>query len=339
VSTIANSEGGLPLPDSVRVEAAVWLARLHSDERSERTEAAFRDWLAASPTHRAAFERMTGVWESTSNLRRERTPPHTRELGRALRRVIVASAATLTVCALVTVGVLSLVRFDESTKVQVFQTAHGERRIWMLSDGSRLILNTNSRVKVAFSSRARRVTLETGQARFDVARNPARPFVVRAGGRQIIALGTTFDVHWTGDRLSIVLVEGRVAILPASASPMAATSPSASTLDAGERLELQDPGPAVKSVARLDREEAWVTDRVIFDSTRLGEAVEEINRYAPRRIRLADPSLANLRVSGTFSVSDAGAFARAVTQVFPLRITEDADTIVFHSAPDKERTQ
>jgi transmembrane sensor len=226
-----------------------------------------------------------------------------------------------------------LMRLDDSTKVQVFATAHGERRILMLSDGSRLMLNTNSRVSVAFSSRARRITLETGQARFDVARNPARPFVVQAGEHQIVAIGTTFDVRWTSDRLSIVLVEGRVAILPASGSPIAATSPSALTLEAGERLKFEGPALAVRSVARLDREEAWVTGRVIFDSTRLGAAVEEINRYAPQRIRLTNPALAELLVSGTFSVDDAGAFARTVAQVFSLRITEDPDAIVLGSAP------
>jgi transmembrane sensor len=333
VDTIRDSDGGLPLPDSVRVEAAAWLARLHSDDRSERTEAAFRRWLAASPAHRAAFERMTGVWESTSNLRREPAPPRARGIGQARRRVIVGSAATLAVCALISVGVLSLVRLDDGTKVQVFATAHGERRILKLSDGSRLMLNTNSRASVTFSSRARRITLETGQARFDVARTAARPFVVRAGEHQIVAIGTTFDVRWSSDRLSIVLVEGRVAILPASGSPIAATSPSALTLEAGERLEFEGPALAVKSVARLDREEAWVTGRVIFDSTRLGAAVEEINRYAPQRITLTNPALAELLVSGTFSVDDAGAFARAVAQVFSLRITADPDAIVLGSAP------
>jgi transmembrane sensor len=333
VGIIRDSDGGLPLPDSVRVEAAVWLARLHSDDRSERTEAAFRRWLAASPAHRAAFERVTGVWESTSNLRREPAPPRARGIGRALRRAIVGSAATLAVCALISIGVLFLVRLDDSTKVQVFATAHGERRILMLSDGSRLMLNTNSRAKVAFSSRARQITLEAGQARFDVARNPARPFVVRAGERQIVAIGTTFDVRWTDDRLLVVLVEGRVAILPTSASPLTAISSSALTLEAGERLEFQGPALAVRSVARLDREEAWVTGRVIFDSTRLGVAVEEINRYAPQQIRLTNPSLAELPVSGTFSVDDAGAFARTVAQAFSLRITEDPDAILLGSAP------
>jgi transmembrane sensor len=123
-----------------------------------------------------------------------------------------------------------------------------------------------------------------------------------------------------------------VAVLPASASPLAAPAPSAPTLNAGERLEFQGPDVAVRSIARLDREEAWVTGRVIFDSTRLGEAVEEINRYASRRVRLTDPSLADLLVSGTFSVDDAGAFARAVAQVFSLRITEEPDAIVFGPA-------
>jgi transmembrane sensor len=312
------------------VEAAVWVARLHSDARSQQTEAGFRRWIAADAAHRAAFERMTCVWEATANVR----PARSLESGlsqlvwRVFHRNMVALAATLAICTLLSSGALYLAHFAGAVSSDRFTTTFGQRRVIMLSDGSRLVLNTDSRVRVAFSATARQVALERGQARFEVARELGRPFVVRVAARQIVATGTAFDVRWTDDRLCIVLVEGHIAILPASA-PVAAPLMSAVTLDAGERLEIRGPAPAVKSAARLDREEAWTTGHVIFESTPLKAAIAEMNRYAPRRLELADPSLGNLLISGTFSVDDSRYFARAVAQVFSLHVTATEAGIVL----------
>ena len=311
----------------------MWLARLHSDARTEETEAAFRRWLAASPLNRVAFERMTTAWEATAGLSRapsfERFPA--REFSLALRRVLIASAATLAICALITIAAFYVMRLNADAKAETFATAFGERRSFTLSDGSRLQLNTDSLVKVSYGARLRRVTLEKGQARFQAVTNPSRPFVVRVGERQIIALGTAFDVRWTDERLAIVLVEGRVAILPAGDSYTAATAPGTMVLEPGERLEFASPTLAVKSTVRLDREEAWVKGRVIFDATRLGAAVAEINRYAPRRLKLVNPALADLLISGTFSVDDPNAFARAVAQMFSLQVIEAPDSVLIGS--------
>lgn len=334
MNIIIDSESGLPLPDSVRGEAAVWLSRLHSDRRTPQTEAAFRQWLAANPLNRAAFERMTLAWESSSALRRvpARGEAHQGEFGLALRRVLLASAAALAICALITVASLYAIRLNADAKAETFASALGQRRAVELSDGSQIELNTDSRVKVSFTSHVRHITLEKGQARFQVARNPSRPFVVRVGDEQIVALGTSFDVRWTDERLTIVLVDGHVAVLPAGDSYTTATLPGAVTLEPGERLEFESPTFAVKSTVRLDREEAWVKGRVIFDSTRLGAAVAEINRYAPRRLELVNPALADLLISGTFSVDDPNAFARAVAQMFSLQLIEAPDSVLIGSS-------
>jgi transmembrane sensor len=334
VSNLIDSESGLPLPESVRGEAAVWLSRLHSDERTERTEAAFRRWLAASPLNRVAFERMTAAWEITGGLRRAPSSGHSQvtEFGFALRRVLIASTATLAICALITVAAFYVMRLNADAKAETFATVFGERRAVSLSDGSQLQLNTDSQVKVSYDAHLRRVTLEKGQARFQVAANPSRPFVVRVGERQVVALGTTFDVRWTDGRLAIVLVEGRAAILPAGDSYTAATALGTIVLGPGERLEFASPTFAVKSTVRLDREEAWVKGRVVFDATRLGAAIAEINRYAPRRLKLVNPALADLLISGTFSVDDPNAFARAVAQMFSLQVIEASDAVLIGSS-------
>lgn len=334
MNIIVDSKRGLPLPDSVRGEAAVWLSRLHSDSRTAQTEAAFREWLAASPLNRAAFERMTLAWESSASFRRA-VPPgdaQKREFGLALRRVALASAAALVACALITAACFYMIRLNADAKAETYASALGQRRVVELSDGSVVQLNTDSQVKVSFTTHVRRISLEKGQARFQAVRNPARPFVVRAGDEQIVALGTSFDVRWTDQRLAIVLVEGHVAVLPAADSYTAVTSPGAVTLDPGEKLEFESPTFAVKSTVQLDREEAWVKGRVVFDSTRLGAAVAEINRYAPRRLKLVNPGLADLLISGTFSVDDPDAFARAVAQMLSLQVIEAPNSVLIGSS-------
>jgi len=334
VNTPIDNESDLPLPHPVRAEAAVWLSRLHSDSRTGQTEAGFRRWLAASPVHRVAFEQMTAVWEATANLRRMPSPrvSQTREFGLALRRVLVVSAVTLALCALMSVVTLDLIRVHDDSESEIFTTALGQRRPITLSDGSRVDLNTDSRARVTYGPHMRRITLEKGQARFEVVRNPSRPFVVRVADRQIVALGTAFDVRWTDERLSIVLVEGHVVILPAGDSYTSASSPRALTLNPGERLDFESPALAVKSRIRLDREEAWVKGRVVFEATRLATAVAEFNRYAPRRLELVNPALADLLISGTFSVDDPGAFARAVAQMFSLQVIEAPNSVLIGSS-------
>jgi transmembrane sensor len=318
----------------------VWLARLHSSARSQQTEAGFRRWIAADATHRAAFERMHYVWEATATLRPARSLESalSRSVRRVFHRNMAALAATLVICALLSIGALYLARFEPATTGESFTTTFGQRRGLRLSDGSRLVLNTDSRLRVAFNSKERQVTLERGQARFEVASDPARPFVVRVAARQIVATGTAFDVRWTDDRLCIVLVEGHVAILPASV-PVAMPLISPVTLDAGERLEIRGPAVAVKSAARLDREEAWTTGHVIFDSTPLRAAIAEMNRYAPRRLELADPALGDLLISGTFSVDDSRHFARAVANVFSLEVTASEAGIVLGRPANKYSVQ
>ena len=338
VNILIDNKSDLPPARSVRAEAAVWLSRLHSDERTEQTERAFRRWLAASAAHRTAFEQMTGVWECTESLHRMpsvevfQARAQAREFGHALRRTLVASAVTLALCALLTAGALYLVRWRADARSDVFVTTVGERRPVVLADGTRLDLNTDSRVKVTYGSHIRRVTLEKGQARFDVVRNPSRPFVVRVGEEQIVALGTAFDVRSIDGRISIVLVEGSVAVLPAGDSYTSAGSPAALTLNPGERLDFESPTFAVKSTTRLDREEAWVKGRVVFDATRLGAAVAEINRYASRRLELVNPALGDLLISGTFSVDDPNAFARAVAQMFSLQVIEAPNSVLIGSS-------
>lgn len=320
---------GAELPEPVRAEAAVWLALLHSDTRSAEVEQGFRVWLSAHPSHALAFERMTNAWEAAGGVRRAAIDAIAKRAQRSedrlepkpRRRIALAVAASLAGCALVGLGALVL----RPSTDQVISTALGERRSVQLADGSRLVLNTDTLVSVSFDAAKRSVTLRRGQARFYVARDSQRPFIVRAGMKQIVARGTQFDVRWTDERLAIVLFEGKVSVQ----TPQPLLLDGGIPLEPGERLYFAEPTLAVKSTPDLQREQAWVQGRAIFDRTPLREVLAEMNRYARRPLKLGDPTLAELPISGTFSVEDSEAFARALGDVFALRLEQSEDSIVL----------
>jgi transmembrane sensor len=318
-----------PLPEPIRAEAAVWLARLHSDERSEEMERNFRAWLAGNAQRAAAFERMTNTWEATGALRTRpavATPEPANEPRREIPWVAAAQALAAALVLAVLIGfAIHVTPSTEAPATTAFETALGERRSLQLDDGSRLVLNTDSQVSVTFSADSRIIELNRGQARFEVAKDPNRPFIVRAGGKQIVAHGTQFDVRWTDERLSIVLFEGRVSVLAAQQSPDRAGI----RMTPGDRLLFEQPTLAIKTAPDLEREEAWVAGRAIFERTPLRDAVEEINRYAKRPLQLGDATLGELPISGTFSVDDVDAFARALADVLSLRVDDTGDALVL----------
>lgn len=329
--TTPSNPAPTDLPEPLRAEAAVWVARLHSDQRSEEMERSFRAWLAGSAQHAAAFERMTNTWEATGALRsREHiawaadVPPPPRKRNIAWAAISQAIAASV-ILGVIFTFVMEIRGSEPSSPRTRLETALGERRSLQLDDGSRLVLNTDSSVSVTFTDERRLVVLERGQARFEVAKDAVRPFIVRAGGKQIVARGTQFDVRWTDDRLAIVLFEGSVSVLPAQQSP----ARTGIAMQPGERLLFEQPTVAVKSAPSLDREEAWVAGRAIFERTPLREAVAEINRYARRPLTLGDPSLTELPISGTFSVDDVDAFARALADVLSLSVEDSGGALVL----------
>lgn len=332
--TTPTKSDPVPLPEPVRAEAAVWLARLHSDQRSEEMERNFRAWLAGNAQRAAAFERMTNTWEATGALRTRPAPIAPEPEQQAPRRgtywVTAAQALAAALVLAVTIGfAIQLLPRDPAPATTVFDTGLGERRSLQLEDGSRLVLNTDSHVSVTFTDNSRIIDLMRGQARFEVAKDPDRPFIVRAGGKQIVARGTQFDVRWTDERLAIVLFEGRVSVLAAQQSP----ARPGIRMTPGDRLLFEQPTIAIKSAPDLEREEAWVAGRAIFERTPLREAVAEINRYARRPLQLGDPSLAELPISGTFSVDDVDAFARALADVLSLRVDDTGDSLVLFKRP------
>lgn len=338
-----------PLGDEVRDEvysaAADWHSRLMDEDNSAHAYAEFDAWLAADARHKAAF---TAVEQAWSSMRGARVDPRILKLRREalsathrLRFFRVAAAAAV-IGVGVAVAYLANPMFGNGRVTNPasdggeFRTAVGERSSVTLSDGSAVVLNTNSRIEVRFTAQQRNVRLLAGQAWFQVAKNAARPFVVEAGDQRVTALGTAFDVRLddldTGDSVQVTLTEGTVSVEPIRSPLTRLIRPPAvaSVLEPGEALVVKNDAPAMKSKADLVKVSSWRQGQVVFDNDTLDVAVAEINRYSPLRVELADARLGQLRVSGVFKAGHSESFVETVTGHYPIQIAaRDESRIVL----------
>jgi transmembrane sensor len=315
------------LPPEIRAEAAAWVARLHGSGRKHSLEAALKTWLAANPLHARAFEVATEAWElggavpAAALPRIEPTRQHRLRFG--LKRPLLAGVAILLVAALVGL-------YLRDPKIS---TATGEQRVVALEDGTRVTLNTNTRLTVRYREQQRLVQLETGEAFFDVAKNPNRPFVVSVGKESVVALGTAFMVRRDKDEVEVTLVEGKVSVSAVTAAePSARPQPVSRILIPGQRLRLAGSAPTL-DLPSIEAVTAWRHGEVVLDHTRLADAIDEMNRYSPVKIVLSAPESASIQVSGIFQTGDSARFARAIADEYQLAILEEPKRILLGSAP------
>jgi transmembrane sensor len=325
-------------------EVARWLVKRDSGNWNDGDQAALSQWLDASTARVVAFVRLEAAWKRLQRLQSlgAGTPagvipsPDEWQLsavfdGKARRPVTrqpwskYGMAAAVAVIACVISARVWL--FDGA----VYSTPVGGVASVPMTDGSKVTLNTDSRIRVDVSSRERHVRLEQGEAFFQVAKDPSRPFVVTAGDRRVIAVGTAFSVRRDADdSIRVAVTEGTVRVEP-QASLMGRKQNGDILLPAGnialthsDHVMLQEkPVPAVEEAV------SWRTGFVVFHETALTEVVAELNRYNTRKIVLQDASLATIRLSGRFEPTQYQAFVRLLENGFAIRATVEGERIVL----------
>jgi len=213
-----------------------------------------------------------------------------------------------------------------------------------MRDGSKITLNTNSHVRVALTNTERRVDLNQGEAFFDVAKDSNRPFVVDAGKKRVVAVGTKFSVRRDGDSIEVVVTEGKVRVEDATRplrhaavegfeSTIAEGAESAVFLTPGAIAHVDQSGVLVlrKSVSEAETHLSWRAGVLMFRDESLADAVVEFNRYNVRKIVIGDPAVAALRVEGNFRATNADAFVRLLESGFPVRASAEEDRILLRS--------
>lgn len=327
--------------------AAAWIVRVEDGPLSPADQAAFDAWKAESPTNAAAFARAEAAWRLYDEPRTDPVmeamrasalaagPPPKRGLWAGIG---VGLAASLLLAVALGTNYLSFGQKAEAPQIAAksataplaaqkapssgeFATAKGERRTVRLADGTAITLNTDSAVRVGYVADRRLVRLLRGQALFEVAKDPHRPFVVQAGAKQVTALGTVFEVRLLdSDRMKVTLVEGKVVVdegedRPDDRAPVMVPA----VLAPGEALVVADDARPVRIKVDVDQQLRWREGFVEFADATLSEAATEMNRYSGKQIVIGDPAIANLRVSGVFRTGNPERFAAIVGELLPVR--------------------
>jgi transmembrane sensor len=321
----------------IEQSAADWIARQLSGAWTAAEQEQFDAWIAANAAHRIAYLRLDAAWERVGRLKalKPRVPagivptsealsedhfPYQAAQGArstlediasssndeiwagpkltahrsSVRKMAVAAGLVLIIGAgfyLAVGDVFSTHRY--STQVGALHTVP-------LQDGSHVTLNTDTRLRVALDGHERRVELDRGEAFFDVAKDPVRPFVVAVADKRIVAVGTQFSVRRDHDRIRVAVSEGRVRI-EGDKEVLVGAGAVAETEHARVAV-LQNSSPKVEQLL------SWRQGLIALHETPLSEAVAEFNRYNERKIIIRDASIADIRVGGSFRSTNADAF-------------------------------
>lgn len=334
---MALSGGGDDAAEVAGREASTWFARMQGPDAG-RWRLEFERWRARDPLNRAAYAEAEQLWQLSAGL--AATETGCAHLARAGRRpffvwpAFVAPgrrAAFAGVAALLLAGAGALYFSHSYNTPQVAAVLPdgpagsriGEIRTVRLSDGSRITLDTDSAIVPAFTRQVRHVTLLRGRARFEVAHQSGRPFTVEAGGRTVVARGTIFDVVLGRDGVKVILLRGAVDVRD-TRSRHPAARPLARLAPGQAFAEPATAGGALVTPAAAGADK-WVGGMLRFDGAPLAEVLDETNRYTEHKIRVGDPSLARLRVSGAFHPTPPDALATILAATFNLHVERTAE--------------
>lgn len=298
-----------PGATGVEARASDWFQRRHFETWSDTDQVHFDAWLSESPAHEIAYWRLEGAWARTKKLVALRPPRTPERRSPFLVRIAAAGIAAIAIA----VGYWI---YQSQPRGIAYATSVGGHEAVMLGDGSRIELNTDTAMRVSYTSNERIIWLEKGEAYFEVVHDSDRPLVVFVGDRRVTDLGTKFIVRQDSARLEVAVVEGRVSFDEAAEQQGAHTL----LLSQGDTVVAT---PTAMSVTRklpheISNELGWRRGVLIFDGTPLAEAANEINRYNVRKIVIADRHLGKISVTGTLSANDPDQFMRMTRYLLAL---------------------
>lgn len=317
--------------DETEMMAAAWLAREDRD-LTPAEAVALQQWLADSTLNRVAYLRLKASWQRADRLSALKNPissaaePSDFLAGflaglLARPRLIAAIAASLLLLAAGAGGW----RLWHGPSEQVFATAVGKMQAVRLADGSRMELNTNTRVRTDVTAARRIVTLDSGEAYFDVVHDAARPFVVYAGNRRITDLGTKFSVFRNGDDVRVTVQEGRVKVdvldRPAVDAPVVAEAGHTVMAKGSETLVFSKPD------TDIDNGLAWRSGMLVFNQQTLADAAEQFNRYNSRKL-IVEGKARRIRIGGSFKADNVEVFVLLLHRGFGLSVDNQGTRIV-----------
>ncbi|MFK8020990.1 MAG: FecR domain-containing protein [Pseudomonadales bacterium] len=316
-------------------EASGWIVRLSNESATEQDHQSFALWLGKSHQHRAAYDEVESLWFDLGCVRYvepisepiledqpgpgEGQPSSSTKQSSSLWAKIAKArnfAAAFALCAVAGALYLSL-DHEQEWPEQNFATAIGEQRTVTLSDGSKVQLNTNSRLLVQYSADQRTVNLSQGEAYFDVSTDLDKPFIVLVPGGSVTAVGTAFNIEIDSQQTLVTVTEG---VIRVEENNNSALPPHRLTAKINDSVSIHPMlGLERVELSALDAITAWREQNLIFRNASLAEIVAELNRYSEHKIKIADASLAYIQLSGVFKLDNPVATLEAIQTTLGLQ--------------------
>lgn len=305
------TEGKANIPDSARDAAIDWWLRQNNGPLSKKEQAVFAAWLVSDEANKAAFEKISRISGYIADQRSEA------KSRRRARRSRAKPAAALA-------GAIALFVFFDDLSVFLrsdYSTGTGQTELVTLEDGSHVQLGAKSAIAVRYSLGQRRVSLLQGEAWFEAAPDPARPFVVEAAGGTITALGTAFDVAVEKAWAHVLVAQHQVSIVSGGQSVIVAEGQQSAY---SESAPAQPPEPV-----NVEHAAAWRRGRLIFRNRPLGEVVEALGRYHHGYVYFVNSALRARPVTGVFRADDPLAALEEIETSLGVRATYLSNYLIF----------
>jgi transmembrane sensor len=335
-----------PMTADIEVMAARWVIR-HREGLDPSAAQELAVWRTRDPRHEAAFQRLSAMADALQRARQTGAADaiaaelNVRANRRRIRRRVLTGAG---LAALMFLSIGWWTRFEGRQFVSTrLPTVTAAGSIQRLPDGSLVELNGDSEIAVQFEPGFRRVELVRGEALFSVAKNPNRPFIVRANGLEVRAVGTAFNVRLEKAGVEVMVTEGKVrlddalrgeSLLPGNADGQPGT------LVAGQKAVVETSRHETAHVTQIAAGElaerlAWRKVRLEFSGIELAEAVERINQTNRVQVSLAGEAIGKLRLTGTFLADDPETFCRLVAETFNLDVENPGGDRIVLKQPER----
>lgn len=311
-----------PMTDVSHHEQALrWFVVLRDEAADERQWLAFQDWLEADPDHARQYDAVERMWLDLDRVEavpdvvaarpfvRRRSPLRRPSVTRRLVPAFAVAASLVLATGL---------WLNLSSRPQTYVTT-GAARIVVLDDGSSVHLNRHSRMSVRMTDDQRLVTLDEGEAAFDVVHSPDRPFVVRSDDRSVRVLGTAFDVLSHKDRYRVAVQRGTVVVDTGAGH-------AGNQLRAGQAIERVGLAVPVMTTLSPDAAISWTQGTLIYRDASLSTIADDLSRYLDKPVIVDDPAR-RVIFTGVLQVGDEATMARQLEDLLPIRVSRSSTEV------------
>jgi transmembrane sensor len=336
--------------NSIDDEASLWLVRLDNGDLSQQLRNELKHWLAADIKHQQALTAMATVWddidESLAIVNDEKLSASFSilDICTPLLKPILVAASVCFIC------IFAFINSSLNIQKNTYATVIGEQMQTTFDDGSIIHLNTNSHIETEFSADKRMIKLIHGEALFDVAHDPDRPFIVYVGDRLVQAIGTKFVIHLKSENVEVTVTDGKVVMSKINADQRlqdirkidtATIKPDDIFITKDHQaLAMSGQTPTLLAVEanNIERSLAWLDGKMVFNNEKLFDVITEVNRYIDQEILLNDALLREIRISGRFDLGDSEALIEALTLSFDIKSQRTGDNKILLSKSVKVST-